>query len=86
MDCNTLIVNWDKKHDVLYLKIDDTKNSYGDETKEGVVILRDMCTDAITGITIFDFIKKCKDGSVENLDLPIAINFDKDVLSKGYWQ
>lgn len=86
MDYDTLTVNWDKKHDVLYLKINDTKNSYGDETKDGVVILRDMCTDAITGITIFDFVKKCKDGSVDNLELPIAINFNKDVLSKVHWQ
>lgn len=48
---------YDPKFDVLYCSIGDTSNSYGDEIGDRVVLLRDMDTNNITGITIFDHLK-----------------------------
>ena len=74
-----LSLNYDKKHDVLYISIGAPKPSYGDEEKSGVVILRDINTDEITGITIFDFKKRLESNSLNVLDLPINIDFINDV-------
>ena len=77
-----LNLNLDKRNDILYLGISDTRNSYGDEICNGLVILHDLQSDAITGITIFDFSKRCQDGSLYGLPIPITIDFKKDVLPK----
>lgn len=45
-------MTYDKANDVLYVTFSPNSDSYGDETG-GVVLLRDMDTDAITGLTIF---------------------------------
>ncbi len=74
-----LSVNLDSKHDILYLRIDDTMNSYGDEIENGLVVLKDMCSDVITGITIFDFIEKYKEGKIDKLNLPVKIDFIHEV-------
>lgn len=75
-----LNVNLDSKNDVLYIKLLDTRNSFGDEIENGLVILRDMDNDNITGVTIFDFIKKYKENKVSDINLPIEINFERDVI------
>lgn len=49
---NTPTIDYDKKFDVLYCKIANTDNSYGDEIDNNIVILRDMETDSVTGVTI----------------------------------
>lgn len=50
-------VSYDNVFDVLYLKFKSTSNSYGDETIDYLVIFKDIDTDEITGLTIFDFKK-----------------------------
>lgn len=51
--------NYDTKFDVLYYSIGDTSNSYGDEVDDRLILLRDINTDDVTGITVLDFIKYC---------------------------
>ncbi len=53
-----LTVNYDSENDVLYLGFGDRNNSYGDEILPGVIVLRDMDTEEITGLTILDFEQK----------------------------
>jgi uncharacterized protein YuzE len=48
-------IDYDKKFDVLYYNMEDTGNSYGDEIDNNIVILRDIETDRITGVTIIGF-------------------------------
>lgn len=48
-----MVVNYDEQNDVLYVKIASTDNSYGTESPDGIVTLRDVNTDEITGFTIF---------------------------------
>lgn len=77
-----LNLNLDRKNDILYIKINSTNNSYGDETENGVVILKDLEDDNVTGITIFDFIKRYKENKIKDLNLPIQIDFNKDIYPK----
>lgn len=63
MLCIQQTINYDKKFDVLYCKIANTDNSYGDEIDNNIVILRDIETDSVTGVTIIGyekFVKKNK--------------------------
>jgi len=76
-----LSLNLDKENDILYLGILDTSNSYGEETTNGVVVLHDIDSDTITGITIFDFFKKYNNGTLSRLSLPFKIDFKKDVIN-----
>ena len=48
------IGNYDKKYDVLYISKKDNKPGISEEPIDGVVIRRDVDTNKIVGITIFD--------------------------------
>lgn len=71
-----LNLNFDEKNDILYLKIGNTGNSYGDEESNGIVILHDFFTEEVTGYTIFDFKKRYNDNSIWALPLPKDIDFN----------
>lgn len=75
-----LIANLDEKNDILYVKFDSTKNSYGDEIQDGVVYLHDIINDNITGITIFDFLKRYEKGILNNEWLPYDLTFNEDIV------
>ncbi len=52
-------IDYDTKYDVLYYSHGDTSNSYGDEIDNRLILLRDINTDNITGITVLDFMHYC---------------------------
>lgn len=52
-------IDYDTKFDVLYYSLGDTSNSYGDEIDNRLILLRDIDTDNITGITVLDFMHYC---------------------------
>lgn len=72
-----LKVNYDSKFDVLYINIGNPVPSYGDERVPGLVILKNIHTDEITGVTIFDFMKRVKDNTMDDLEIPIEIDINK---------
>ncbi len=72
-----LKLNYDKKNDILYLSIGDPKPSYGEEDVSGIVIRRDMASNDITGITIFDFMKRITEKTIDSKDLPIQVDFQE---------
>lgn len=47
-------VNYDSEADILYITLKDTSNSYGEDTDD-YIILRDIDTKEVTGITLLDF-------------------------------
>ena len=55
MSSTTNKVDYDSKFDVLYYNMSNTENSYGDEIDDNIVLLRDIDTDKITGITILGY-------------------------------
>lgn len=52
------MIDYDEKHDVLYVAIGDKTNSYGDDSEDDVLVMRDFDTDRITGFTILSIAKK----------------------------
>jgi len=50
-------IDYDNQFDILYCSISDTSNSYGDEIDSNLVVLRDMDTNEVTGVTIMAFEK-----------------------------
>ena len=48
-------VDYDQKFDVLYYNMSNTKNSYGDEIDDNIVLLRDIDTNKITGVIIIGY-------------------------------
>lgn len=46
--------NYDERFGVLYISVADAKNSYGESSEDGrIVILRNLDTEEIVGVTIF---------------------------------
>ena len=52
--------DYDSLNDILYISFASTANSYGDESIDGIVILKDIDTDEITGLTVFSPSAKAK--------------------------
>lgn len=71
---------YDDEFDVLYLTFSDKSNSYGDDISDCVTVMRDWDTDIITGLTIFDFMRLYKADELRNTDMPVEVNFAKDVV------
>lgn len=67
-------MNYDSKFDVMYCTIGDTSNSYGDETIDNIIVLKDIDTDEITGYTIMNFKKICENKTAEYPILSKLIN------------
>lgn len=76
-----LSLNYDHKNDILYLGFSDRSNSYGDEIVDGFVILYDLESHLVTGVTIFDFLAKYRANKLNDLPMPIDVDFDKEVIS-----
>ena len=47
----SLQFDYDAKYDVLYVALGDRDNSYGDDSEAGIIYLRDIDTDELTGVT-----------------------------------
>ena len=77
---STKKVDYDTKYDVLYIMLSDTSNSYGDEDPDGIVVFKDIDTDQITGVTIFDFSTRFSNPAMLKCVLPSSINFNADIL------
>ena len=77
-----LDLNYDESFDVLYMGFADKTNSYGDEVKNGYVLMIDEDTQIVTGLTIFDFMSRYNNGTLESLPLPVSVDYDIDVVSR----
>lgn len=49
--------DYDRINDILYYSMAVQDHSYGDENPDNIVFMKDIDTDAITGITILDFVR-----------------------------
>ena len=71
-------INYDKKFDTLCVVLTDNSNSYGDAIGS-VILMRDIDTDAITGITILSYKTQCRGGSFPALPKEAGLSFEKDI-------
>lgn len=75
----TMKFDYDKKFDTLYVALGDRRNSYGDDSLNGVVLMRDIDTDDIRGITILKFLKKFETKSIPVLPNGLNRLIEKDI-------
>ena len=54
------LIDYDSEYDVLYYVVRENANSYGDEELGNIVVMKDIDTNDITGYTVFNFSKICK--------------------------
>ena len=55
MRCIPKMIDYDERYDVLYCNFSDTSNSDGDEIDSNLILLKDIDTDEVTGVTIYGF-------------------------------
>ena len=58
MQSFTLNLNYDNKFDTLYISLIPGSQSYGEEDQPGLIVMRDLENDTLTGYTILHFKKK----------------------------
>lgn len=71
-----LILNYDNKFDILYISIGNPVPSYGEEETPGLVILRDIKTNQLTGVTVFDYKKRVNTNTIKELNIPVEIDIN----------
>jgi hypothetical protein len=73
-------IDYDRRFDTLYIALGNTSNSYGDDSLGDIILMRDMATDDITGITILSFLKKCHAHTFPKLPESLNLSIEKDIL------
>lgn len=76
----TMKINYDNRFDTLYVVLSDNSNSYGDDTLNDIILMRNMDTDEITGVTILSFLKKYHSGALSKLPLDLGFSIETDIL------
>lgn len=74
------IYDYDERFDVLYIALGDRNNSYGDDSENGLVYLKDIDTDELTGITIMGFMRRYQNNTLPLL--PPQCKFSYEDLKK----
>ncbi|WP_162609395.1 hypothetical protein [Flavonifractor sp. An82] len=75
-------IDYDKRFDTLYVALGNKSNSYGDDSSDGIILMRDLITDAITGFTILSFFKKYHSNSLPKLPDSLGFSIEKDIIPK----
>lgn len=70
-------VNYDSKYDILYILFSDNSNSYGDDETPGIIYMRDMDTDELTGYTITHFKKMYHNKALPVLPSSFPYSYDE---------
>lgn len=71
----TIISNYDKEDDILYLSIGKPTPSITNEIEEGILIRKDIKTKKIVGVTILDY--KYRKNKKMKINLPKEFNLDE---------
>lgn len=75
--------SYDEKEDVMYVCKKGASYSYANEDDNGFVTFRSMETDDVTGIIVYDFLKKLTSNEIDISALPFdAHDFVDDFIKK----
>lgn len=69
--------SYDANHDLLYITFTtDRSQSYGEQEEDGIEVMRDMETEEITGLMVFDACdeNKIRQKSLQNLGFDINVS------------
>lgn len=76
-----IVFRYDSENDILYLSFGPPRPSYSVDRSNDIFVMKDIETGEYSGIKILDFIQRVKDGSISDLELPVAVNF-KEIRQK----
>ena len=76
---NRVNFEYNSMYDILYIKLDESDYSYGDEEINGIVVNFDYNTDKVIGADIWDF--KLKMQRNESIPLPFDVDL-KEIYNK----
>lgn len=74
-----LILSYDRDADVLEVRFEKPRPSYGEEISEGIFLIRGMDDNKVIGLTVVDFSLKQKN---QGLKLPIPCSINEEALAK----
>lgn len=66
--------SYDEKEDILYVCKKGASYSYANEEPKGLVTFRSMETDEVTGIIVYDFLKKLTSNDIDISALPFDVH------------
>lgn len=78
----TMKINYDSRFDTLYVAFSSNDNAYGDDSLGSIILLRDMDTEEITGLTILSFLKKYHAKALPKLPPELNISIEEDILPR----
>ena len=73
-------IDYDSRFDTLYVALGDKSNSYGDDSADDIILMRDMDTDEITGFTVLSFLRKYARAALPKLPQHLNISFERDII------
>lgn len=79
---NTMKIDYDKRFDTLYVALDNKSDSYGDDSSDDIILMRDLITDSITGFTILSFFKKYHSNALPKLPDSIGCSIERDIIPR----
>ena len=68
----SLQFDYDAKYDVLYVALGDR-----DDSEAGIIYLRDIDTDELTGVTVLDFMKRYRSNTLPPLPFSVGTLLQK---------
>lgn len=74
-------MSYDEAFDILYVRVPTEEATYGEENEDAVVTLRRLSDDVIVGGIIYDFKKRCLQGDLDPVVLPIPIDWNDPMLT-----
>lgn len=69
-----LDIDYDSKYDILRLMVPCDEAIYGDEDDNGVITFFGTDTDEIKGITIFGFVHRLSDNTLDLNNIPVILD------------
>lgn len=79
---NNFKIDYDTNFDTLYVGIGDRSMSYGDDSRAGLILLRDATTDRITGFTVLSFLKRYRSDRLPILPPEIKCSIKNDIIPR----
>lgn len=76
----TMMIDYDRRFDTLYVALGDKSNSYGDDSLNDIIIMRDKATRSVTGFTILSFFKKYRKNILPKFLDELGLSVEKDIL------
>lgn len=73
-------IDYDNRFDTLYVALGDKSNSYGDDSLNDVILMRDAGNDEITGLTVLSFRRKATSPLLQKIFSELGISVEKDIL------